>query len=71
MLKKIFVFTIKIYQKITIMKKPCCRFYPSCSNYCIEAIEKHGSIKGIWLGIKRIAKCHPLHPGGIDHVPDK
>jgi putative membrane protein insertion efficiency factor len=46
-----------------------CRFYPTCSSYSIEAIERHGFIKGLVLSIKRICRCHPFNPGGIDHVP--
>lgn len=46
-----------------------CRFHPTCSVYAMQAIEKHGAVKGSWLAIKRIGKCHPLHPGGIDEVP--
>jgi uncharacterized protein len=46
-----------------------CRFHPTCSVYAMQAIEKYGALKGIWLAIKRIGKCHPLHPGGIDEVP--
>lgn len=46
-----------------------CRFYPSCSQYAQEAIERHGSGFGSWLTIKRLLKCHPWHEGGIDHVP--
>ncbi|TFB13068.1 membrane protein insertion efficiency factor YidD [Candidatus Marinimicrobia bacterium MT.SAG.4] len=46
-----------------------CRFYPSCSNYSIEAVEKHGAIKGGFMSIKRVAKCHPFHSGGVDLVP--
>ncbi|WP_372870782.1 membrane protein insertion efficiency factor YidD [Shewanella sp.] len=50
---------------------PKCRFNPTCSHYAIEAIQVHGVIKGSWFAIKRILKCHPLHPGGNDPVPPK
>ena len=46
-----------------------CRFHPGCANYAIEAIETHGSLRGLWLALCRVLKCHPLHPGGFDPVP--
>jgi uncharacterized protein len=49
--------------------QPTCRFYPSCSQYALEAVRLHGAVAGSWLAIKRISKCHPLHPGGLDPVP--
>jgi len=71
-LKKIFHLVIRFYQIfISPLKPPTCRFYPTCSHYGIEAIEVHGALKGGWLTVKRILKCHPLHPGGLDPVPPK
>ena len=45
-----------------------CRFYPTCSEYMLQAVEKYGAVRGIWKGLKRLAKCHPLHAGGVDPV---
>ena len=62
---------IRLYQLlISPLLGSNCRFYPTCSSYCIEAIERHGPAWGLYLGIKRILRCHPLSDGGIDLVPD-
>jgi uncharacterized protein len=72
MLKKVFLAVIRFYQVIiSPLKPPTCRFYPTCSHYGIEAVQRFGAIKGGWLTIKRILKCHPFHPGGLDPVPEK
>ncbi len=50
---------------------PTCRFYPTCSSYAIEAIERHGITRGTWLTLRRLIRCNPWHPGGVDMVPDE
>lgn len=74
-MKKIAVLIIKMYQKTLSPDKGFfqisfrgCRFYPTCSQYAIDAIEKRGLLKGAFSGAKRILKCHPWHPGGYDPV---
>jgi len=62
---------IRMYQKAVspVLPPNTCRFYPTCSSYAIDAIERYGAIKGLLLSVKRILRCHPLHPGGYDPVP--
>lgn len=69
MLKKFLLGIIFLYQKISAHTPPRCRFYPTCSEYTKQAIEKYGIIKGGKLAFKRIIKCHPLNEGGYDPVP--
>jgi putative membrane protein insertion efficiency factor len=72
MLKKAFLAIIRFYQLvISPLKPPTCRFYPTCSHYGLEAVQRFGAFKGGWLTIKRILKCHPFHQGGMDPVPEK
>ena len=71
-MKKLILKMICFYQKyISPMSPPTCRFYPTCSQYAIEAVEEHGAIKGSYLATRRILKCHPFHEGGFDPVPPK
>ncbi|GAB7388496.1 membrane protein insertion efficiency factor YidD [Bacillaceae bacterium] len=67
MFKRGTIALLRFYQKwISPLKPPSCRFYPSCSQYAILAVQKFGVVRGGWLAAKRIAKCHPFHPGGYD-----
>ncbi|MEE1106601.1 membrane protein insertion efficiency factor YidD [Macrococcoides canis] len=71
-MKQLLLGLIKFYRKfISPMTPPACRFHPTCSQYGLEAIETHGAMKGAYLTVKRILKCHPFHPGGFDPVPPK
>ncbi|MFP7734332.1 membrane protein insertion efficiency factor YidD [Priestia aryabhattai] len=72
MIAKLLLLLIKGYQKgISPFLPARCRFYPTCSQYGVESIKRFGAIKGSYLTVKRILKCHPFHPGGIDEVPEK
>lgn len=71
MLKSFLIKLITLYQlTLSLFIGQQCRFYPTCSQYTRDAIERHGSIKGIGMGVKRICSCHPWHEGGYDPVPD-
>jgi len=69
-MKSLALWVIHFYQRIiSPLLPPSCRFTPSCSYYTYQAIERYGFLKGGWLGIKRILRCHPFNPGGYDPVP--
>jgi len=69
MFKKITLFLIIIYRRfISPLKAPTCRFYPTCSDYAFQAIDKYGLGKGLTMSIRRLCRCHPYHPGGYDPV---
>jgi putative membrane protein insertion efficiency factor len=66
-MKTVLIFFIRLYQRvISPLFPPACRFYPSCSAYFMQALERYGVFKGSFLGVKRLLKCHPFHPGGYD-----
>lgn len=71
-MQKIIIGLIQLYR---LMLSPFigqhCRFHPSCSEYALTAVDQHGALRGSWLALRRLGKCHPWHPGGLDLVPEK
>jgi uncharacterized protein len=69
-MQRFLITCVRFYSRfISPLLGPCCRFYPSCSHYAVEAIEVHGVAWGLWLAIRRLLCCHPFNPGGYDPVP--
>ncbi len=70
-MRRALILIVRLYQwVISPLLGPRCRFHPSCSHYTIEALERHGLVRGLYLSVRRIARCHPWHPGGLDPVPE-
>ena len=67
---RILALPIRAWRLVSRHLPPRCRFYPSCSAYALEALEKHGAVRGSWLAARRVSRCHPWHEGGLDPVPD-
>ena len=69
-MKKILIFLLRAYKAtLSPLLGTHCRYYPTCSDYMVQAIEKYGPARGVWIGLKRLARCHPFHSGGLDPVP--
>jgi putative membrane protein insertion efficiency factor len=69
---RVLIGMVRFYQRwISPALPPTCRFYPSCSAYALEAVQVHGAARGTWLAVRRLLRCHPWHPGGVDPVPPR
>lgn len=69
-MSRLLVLLVRGYQLfVSPLIAPRCRFYPSCSAYAVTALQRHGALRGSWLAIRRLGRCHPWNPGGVDHVP--
>jgi uncharacterized protein len=71
LLARLLLALVGLYRLTAVMRTPRCRFLPSCSTYAVEALREHGALRGTWLAVRRVGRCHPWNPGGIDPVPPR
>lgn len=62
---------VHLWRATVVFRQPRCRYYPSCSTYAVGALRTHGPLRGTWLAVRRVLRCHPWSPGGVDHVPPR
>jgi putative membrane protein insertion efficiency factor len=67
--RRVVIALIRVYQVAASPFPSPCRYFPTCSAYTLEAVKRYGALRGGWIGLKRILRCHPFHPGGVDPVP--
>jgi uncharacterized protein len=71
LLARLLLGVVHLYRLTAAVRTPRCRFLPSCSTYAVEALRTHGALRGTWLALRRVGRCHPWNPGGIDPVPPR
>ena len=68
-MRGLLIWLLRLYKSgVSPLLPPACRFVPTCSEYALEAVQKYGALRGSWMGLRRLLKCHPFHPGGFDPV---
>jgi uncharacterized protein len=70
LLARVLMLPVRAWRLVSVHLPPRCRFHPSCSQYALDALALHGAAKGTWLTLRRVSRCHPWHPGGLDPVPE-
>jgi hypothetical protein len=69
-MRALIVMLLRVYKRaVSPLLPPACRFHPTCSEFTLEAVQRYGAARGVWLGLKRLSRCHPFHAGGLDPVP--